>query len=243
MQDFKRQVKAYLDKYNSYIVSLGSDYNLELDTKYYIPNNNEKLYCIILNNTMYFFSNKGRDYDFYIKLRGVFREDLLIEGYLYGNKYLVTDLLMINGDIVTLSFIERYDMLFKLDYSKLDNLNNKLTISLHEIYTELPTGISMGLSRRYVETVGYSTKINSLYKSDKGTGTDMDTDIEEMKMITKGKYSDVYNVGNIQTNNQEGILYIKTIQISKNMREFFEKEEYALIKCKWNHTFNKFYPV
>ena len=69
------------------------------------------------------------------------------------------------------------------------------------------------------------------------------------KNIEKGKYTDVYNVYNYETNNFEGILYVKGIRESQRMKLLFN-EKYTSdnntkvkINCIWNQDFSKWQPI
>ena len=236
VQLFKKTVRLYIEKYNSYLASNGKQYNLQIHKTYYIPNNNKKMYCIVLSNIMYFFSSNGNNCDFFIKVRGVFTSDMLLEGYLYNEKdYLVSDILMVNKVIVDKEYIDRYNMIFNFDFLKLSNLNNKITLGIHDTYTEFPNEYS----RSFVETITYMTKINKQV-------IDFCSSIVP-KIVRKGRYSDVYNVFSVETNNSEGILYVKTIDLSRKLRLFFEREcdddTDIIINCKWNSVFSKFEPL
>jgi hypothetical protein len=64
------------------------------------------------------------------------------------------------------------------------------------------------------------------------------------KHIEKGKYTDVYNVYNYETNNFEGILYIKGISESKKMKLLFNNTYIKVkINCIWNRVFSKWQPI
>jgi hypothetical protein len=66
--------------------------------------------------------------------------------------------------------------------------------------------------------------------------------VEESKIIKWGKYTDVYNVYNIDTNDFEGILYIKGLKESKSIKKLLEGKVEVKIKCSYNHTFSKWQP-
>ena len=231
---FKKSLKRYIETYNRYIVSLGSDYNLDLHETFYIPINNQKMYCIVLNNTIYFFTRNGNS-DFFIHLRNVFKEDMLLEGYMYDESmYLITDILMTNGKVVDKNYTDRYNILFNFDYSKLNNLNNKITVKIHDIYTEFPES-KVTYHRSFVEQITNTIKVNERV-------FDFDSEIVK-KLVKKGKYSDVYLVYNIDTNDPEGILYVKTLKMSRDLRIFYERDEESIINCKYNLKFKKFEPI
>lgn len=221
----------YLERYNSYIASLGKEYNLNIESPMYIPNNNMKLYCIVLSNVLYFFSSGGSGYDYYIKVHNVFQHDCLLEGYIYGDTYLLTDILMVRGNVVREPYTARYELLFNFDYSKLSNLNNKLTFGIHDIYVDH----TVDDSRPFTEKVGYASKLN------KRVVVDCDTTVE--KIIRNTKFSDVYSVHCIDTNNQQGILYVKTIKESAKLRHIFKKDDFLRFRCKWNPVFGKYYII
>jgi hypothetical protein len=63
------------------------------------------------------------------------------------------------------------------------------------------------------------------------------------KHIQKTNYSDTYKVFDIETGNAEGILYVKTIDISKRLRELTRDTNNLIkIKCEYNTSFCKWAP-
>jgi len=68
----------------------------------------------------------------------------------------------------------------------------------------------------------------------------------ESKIIIKSKYSDVYKVLNNKTNNEEGILYIKSLNDSNKMNDIFSQKTIGSsvsLKCEYNHVIKKWKPI
>ena len=63
------------------------------------------------------------------------------------------------------------------------------------------------------------------------------------QVIEIGKYSDVYNIYDVVTNNYQGILYIKGIKQSKEMKRLLLNKDKIKLQCKFNNDFKKWEPV
>jgi hypothetical protein len=50
-------------------------------------------------------------------------------------------------------------------------------------------------------------------------------------------------VFNSDTNNNEGILYVKGINESKQLKNMFKDKKTIILKCSWNVTFSKWQPI
>ncbi len=62
----------------------------------------------------------------------------------------------------------------------------------------------------------------------------------ELKEIEKGKKIELYNVYNVKTKNNEGLLLVKTLKQSKFLRDEFEKSNDRIVaKCKYDEKRKK----
>lgn len=248
-------------------VNTGNSYD------YLIPNNNKKYYLFIMKkNTLesqktnyeilYFFPDQYNfEYkndvniqmnisDFCLEIDSVFDDELLLEGYLYKNddkyEYLFTDILMKSKQIINVSFNLRYIMLNeiikKIGKERLHYLNNHMTINIHPIFDIENEKLIKLFKNNFI----YKNQIDCIEKisqfSKRRFICTKNDDIE-LKNIKIGKYTDVYNVYNINSNNLEGILYIKGIQESRTIKELFKNVSIITLKCKWNQNFCKWQPV
>lgn len=188
--------------------------------------------------------------DFCLELDSIFNDELLLEGYLYKNdekyEYLVTDILMKNKQIINVSFELRYVMLNeiikKIGRERLQYLNNHMTINIHPIF-DIENEKMIKLFKDnfiYKNQIDCIEKISQFSKRRFVYTKNM---CNELKNIKMGKYTDVYNVYNTNTNNLEGILYIKGIQESKMIKELFKNASIITLKCKWNQNFCKWQPI
>ena len=123
---------------------------------------------------------------------------------------------------------------FKLIFKNLDNLNGHLNIGIHSMfeYTSDNEDNYNIILKMFKNNFKFKNDINSVQIINDNnlvkTNTqsiNIDIEVPVNKKITKGKFIDVYNVFNINTNNNEGILYIKTIDDSKTLRKMFENKE------------------
>jgi hypothetical protein len=238
VKNFKNVLKEYLGIYNDFLTQTSvrhNDYNLQMYSTFYIPNNNIKFYCLVVYNTLYFFSVSSDsviEYDFYIRLNGIFNTNVLLEGYMYDKVFMVSDILLLNKLPLSVEYSIRYNVLYDIlspILSKLCNINNALTIQIHKVFTELPSCNS----QLYVETVLGHSKSNVRIKN-------IDTTTEFEKIIRPTSQSDVYKVYDPDTQNYQGILYVKSIQDSRYLLETFKECNELKIKCKFNEKFSKF---
>ena len=237
-------VKRYIELYNSHNLRNGTrnkQYNLDLYQTFYIPNNGLKMYCVIINNILYFFyteesTGKIKD-DFYIKIPNVFDKNYFIEGYLYGKEYKVTDIMMINNDVISsnssnTSYSRRYNLVHQIfnkqTLDKLINLNNKITFLVHPVFTE----IIDNPQDEYIETVSGNSKCN--------TRVVLDNTFKGDKIIRRGKYSDVYHVFDAESLNEQGILYVKTLSDSLYLQKLFKDSPENRLQCIYNSKFKKY---
>ena len=65
----------------------------------------------------------------------------------------------------------------------------------------------------------------------------------ENKYLEKTSYADVYKVYDVNTGNEQGILYIKGLYESKIMKEYLKNDTKHIIKCNYNTNFKKWQPI
>jgi len=205
---------------------------------------------------------KNSKTDFYVEIdnyKTTFsHNNYLFEGYLYNvnaNKtFLITDILAIDSNLVKCDYSLRYSLIYKLIGSqKLNNLNGHLTIGIHSIFeldSELyDTSIQIAqLYKIFKNNFIFKDDISALeHVSEVSIKKHMEISKivlkNEIKIITKGKYIDVYNVYNNITNNHEGILYVKGLKESKYIKQLFDINDSVEIECVFNNNFKKWEPV
>lgn len=199
--------------------------------------------------------------DFYVEIdshkTNFTKSNYLFEGYLYNkdafNTFLITDILCVDNKIIDCEYSLRYNLINNTIKQKLDNLNGHLNIGIHSMFEYNVDNSNMVL-KMFKNNFEFkndiiSTQIindNNLIKTNIQS-VNFDTNSYIKKRITKGKFIDVYNVFNINTNNTEGILYIRTIEDSKTLRKMFENKEmngvfFIEVMCDYNDHFKKWYP-
>lgn len=243
---------------------LNKDVNTGLSSEFIIPNNNIKYYVFITNksklettkdkyNTLYFFpdtNNKqdNRLTDFYLEIDERFKDECLFEGYLYkrpDNKltFLITDVLIINNKPMITDYATRLTIINEIimDINLID-LNNHLSINLHPVFQK----VNENLIKIFKDNFIFKTDICSVELVNNFIKTRYidKRDLEDAdKIIEVGKYSDVYNVYDVVTNNYIGILYIKGLKQSKMMKNLFVNKKKIVLRCKFNNDFKKWEPI
>jgi hypothetical protein len=249
-------VKYYLFVINKSCVNAYSSKNSQNTILYFFPDTS----C---NNTNIL--EKNFITDFYVEIDTVktnfTSKNYLFEGYLYkkDNKcnYLLTDILAIDSKIITCNYSLRYAMLDNIiDQSKLVDLNGYLNIDIHSMLPyedeeSIMTNETKHLYKIFINNFMFKESINSIeiikeksikkYIKSKIINDEINQEI--LKKIKKGKYIDVYDVSNIENNNNEGLLYIKTLSDSRKMLELLKQTDSIEIKCKWNEHFQKWQPI
>ena len=267
----KRSV--FLPLLNSVENDIDKNTNIEISYDYLISNNNKKYYLLITknqlpeqqkfnskNDMLHFFPEQyaqdetNRLSDFYLEIGCVFDDSFLLEGYLYKSddkyEYLLTDILVKNNEIVNVSFELRYSLLNeiiqKIGREKLMYLNNHMSINIHPIFDDENQNLVKIFKNNFIYNTFCLEKVCNFNKR---RYIDIKIDKQEEKNIEKGKYTDVYNVYNYETNNFEGILYVKGIRESQRMKLLFN-EKYTIdnntkvkINCIWNQDFSKWQPI
>ena len=215
-----------------------SNYNI----LYFFPDDNNSCNEFIIKNTIT---------DFFLEINNTFQDDFLFEGYLYKKdddnyEYLLTDILLKNKSVIELSYELRYILLNEIIISvtreKLKDLNKHITINVHPIFNALNQNLIKVFCNNfiykneitYLENITNFEKIRLIGNTDK-----KDTE----KYIAMGKYTDVYNVYNRNTNNFEGILYIRGIKESVKMKILFKNQKTIVLPCTFNINFKKWQPI
>jgi hypothetical protein len=255
-----------LQEYNECILKLNK-VTINESKSFFIPNNNKKFYLLITNKsnkykTLYFFpDNTINDNlleintinDFYmeidsIKLNDFNQTNYLFEGYIYNNdNYLVTDILSIDSKLIKCDYSLRYSLinnLFINSSNNLQNLNGHLSIGIHPIfeYTDNYKDILNIFQNNFI----FKNEINNIeivkeddFQKSKSIVYDLNKKGKINKIISKTKFTDVYNVNNIQNNNKEGILYVKTLNDSRLLHKLLDNCETINIECEFNTFFKK----
>lgn len=212
----------------------------------------------------YFFSTLNTLSDFYVEIDNntcFTKNNYLFEGYLYTKghtkTFLITDVLTIDSEIVTCKYSLRYSIINNIiecsttsqELQELSNLNGHLNINIHTIF-DTPSLLTNSnriteLFNLFKNNFTFKDSINSIEYINEHSLTktqELKTTLKllpQLKKILKTKYSDVYDVINIDTNNNEGILYVKTLNDSKTLQHKLAQESFIIMECIFNSTFNK----
>lgn len=248
-------VKLNLDVNSKYIIPNNNVkyFMLIINKSDITPNNINNKYKIC-----YFFTNNSTSNihtDFYVEIdnnkTNFTKNNYLFEGYLYSkdnqNTFLISDILAIDSSIVKCDYSLRYSLIHKIISSQsLDNLNGHLSINIHSMFEVTELGRSdKELFNIFKHNFIFKESINSIeYIEEKSLkklqmiilGNEKDCK-KTLKTIYKTKYIDVYEVNNIDTNDNEGILYIKTIKDSKKLYDICQDK--IILMCTFNEKFNK----
>jgi hypothetical protein len=197
--------------------------------------------------------------DFFLETNNLFSDEYLFEGYLYKKNdkysYLLTDILIKNSNVIDLNYELRYTLLNEIMLSiprgSLNSLNNNMSINIHPIFNHTNENLIKIFKNNFVfrhelcsiEKINNTNK-EQIFESVSEEHKDEHKD-EHLKFIERGKYTDVYNVFNHQSNNFEGILYVKGLKESKYLIELFKNSNNTriLLKCKYNINFTKWQPI
>lgn len=256
INQLKKTLKPLLEKYNNYLLTKVKPIVFEQKT-FIIPNNNKKYYCFIINKgqnykTLYFFPEKEDNIssDFFLEIDSCKLNEncnnCLLEGYMYSNnkEFLITDMLINNNSIITSEYLLRYSLLKTLFNETL--LNGHLYINIHniiekkeledtQIYNIFKTNFKYGIEINSMEYIN-EKKVNV---SEASEASEASENSIQMKQISKANFIDGYNVNNIETLNNEGILYVKTLSDSKYLRKILSDKDNVVLECKYNNQFKK----
>lgn len=248
-------IKLNLDMNSKYIIPNNNVkyFMLIINKSDITPNNINNKYKIC-----YFFTNNltsNTKSDFYVEIdnnkTNFTKNNYLFEGYLYSkdnqNTFLISDILAIDSSVVKCDYSLRYSLIHKIiSTQNLVNLNGHLSINIHSMFEITESGRSDDeLFNIFKHNFIFKDSINSieyieeksLKKLQKIIFSD-ETDSKKIsKTIYKTKYIDVYDVKNIDTNDNEGILYIKTIKDSKKLYDICRDK--IVLTCTFNHKFKK----
>ncbi len=215
-------------------------------------NNDNKYYLFVLDKAcinnkktnlfkiLYFFKIDGSD-EFFMEIdcanTTLFKKDFeLYEGYLYNkNHFMITDILINQPYKIRKCYLE----------SMFDNktINNdwNIKISLHHILED-----EKAFYKLFTDNFIYKNELKAVEKIYNNSLIKTQTLKEniceysnEDKFIHKTKYIDVYKVYNIDTNNEEGILYVKSLGDSKYLLDLFKEKEMLRLESSFNKQFNK----
>ena len=253
---------------------LNKDINSGASLDFLIPNNNKKYYLLVTNkrllesvkdnyNIFYFFPDeqsiknynnnnnvKNTMSDFYLEIDNKFQDSYLFEGYLYMKdekySYLLTDILIKNGSVIDLKYELRFTLLNEIILScgSLKELNNHMSINVHPMFTRSNENLIKVFEHNFIFKSELCC-VENINNFNKQRFLKQVPQLDDIKFIEMGKYTDVYDVYNKTTNNYEGILYIKGVKESKYLKELFKNSSNARISldCKYNTHFTKWQPI
>lgn len=258
-------LKPLLAKFNNFLENKKDVFLFE-EYQCIIPNNNKKFYCFIIKknqledtkenyNILYFFSeyNNNEFVDFFIETEFLFNENILLEGYLYdypnNTSFLATDILIKNEEIINTDYLFRYTLLNELFYPinlNLKMINNNITIGVHSLFNNENKNMIDIFKNNFIykNEICCVEIINNFNK--KRYIDDSNIKLQnENKIIEKTNYTDVYNVFNLQTKESEGILYVKGIKESVELKVLFKNNDNQIVTtmCEFNNKFNKWQPI
>jgi hypothetical protein len=266
-----RLLSPILETYNKTIRDRFDDIELCL-SYHIIPNNNQKYYLFITKKAnietcrenydlLYFFPDEQTKQfahkskvkahmtsDFFMEINSTFEENILFEGYMYKkdekNTYLITDILYKNDRVVDVDYNLRHCLVNELTMKlQLKHLNDHLTIGIHPNFiSDNENMVSIFMNNFIfqedicaIENIQKHNKINKVRN-------DIINKANKQKRIEKGPYIDVYNVFDLETGENNGILYIKGLEESKQMKELIKHSQYITLNCSFNTNFNKWQP-
>ena len=205
--------------------------------------------------------------DFFMECELVNLEDssYLLEGYLYGDanhkEFLMTDILFKGNELVSeYIYNKRYKIMYDIFNNKLNEMkNNTISISFHYNVKEDLVILFLYnfkwkheiISLEYISSynkiqkfiIGYTP--NYINKSNITLKKDNDLNKKSVsfnivpKKIIKTKKSELYKVYNIELNNDEGFLYVDSLQTSKQLSNLFLNTSEIVIDCVFNRFFQK----
>lgn len=260
-QEILDESKKLVDNAQQYIIPNNNNkyYLLIVNKNDITPNNVNTKYKIC-----YFFPENSNNHnsDFYVEIDN-YKTDFpnsnyLFEGYLYNldnqKHFLISDILAVDSKIIKCDYSLRYSLIYKLIGNQhLNNLNGHLNINIHSIFDLNIDSYDFNVQTSQIYNI---FKNNFVFKDEisciefineislnKKKEILQTNNLNEEKVITKGKYIDVYNVFNIETNNIEGILYVKGLKESKYLQNLFTNIDSIKLNCQFNNQFKKWQPI
>lgn len=260
---FKNILRQSLNKYNEKMSFVQST-PVCIPRKYIIPNNNKKFYVFYTNKgdaqnknsykILYFFS-KGNEYaDFFMEIDNKKSlsnfDSLLLEGYLYGrpelnHTFMVSDILMCNEKTLDEGYFFRHSLISKTfkNNEELKDLNGHMSIKLQPV---LEYNTEKNLLEIFKKSFPFEKELCSLETIDEDNPIAKTNSVsfqkdksQEMKLIQKTSFFDVYKVLDKNTHDNQGILYVRTVKDSKFLKEITKDDTQIEIMCEWNNTFKK----
>lgn len=242
----------------------------------YITNKQRLENCRETHNILYFFPDDytvqhvkqfdpiKQNYitDFYLEIDQRFNREYLFEGYLYQNEssnntqtFLITDILCQGNEsdssnkfsVIDCDYALRYTLVNEVLYSKpgLTALNNHINIGIHPVIPHESENMVSIMENNFV----FSSQLCSIENIQNFSKTRIQKQpmqSVEDKVISKGGFPDVYIVKHATTLDQQGILYVKGLKESKQLKGLFAtcngKNEITLT-CRYNTSFNKWQPI
>lgn len=203
--------------------------------------------------------------DFYLEIDHRFDREYLFEGFLYQNEssnntqtFLITDILAQGGgnssggsssecNIVDCDYALRYTLVNEILYSVpgLTALNNHINIGIHPVISHESENMVSIMENNFV----FASQLCSIEKIQNFTKTRVQKQAARAvsdKIITKGGFPDVYIVKDANTLDQQGILYVKGLKESKQLKHMFATctgGNDIRIACCYNSSFNKWQPI
>lgn len=205
----------------------------------FIPNNGNKYYLFIdYSNSYCCFFNKDTIKEETTSCNTGYNL-LLLEGYLYNDTFLLTDVLFADKIEMSNYITKYYKLLFPL-CNMLLNLST-FKIQLHPIVESDTLLTFFYRSFVYNKSICSIEKIsiqNSFIKT-----KEIINKVSKCTMkISKGDMSDIYIVKDF-LNTTKGILYVKGIKESVYLRNLFQSKHCLTLECTFNEYFSKWQVV
>jgi hypothetical protein len=260
-QEMLEESRKLVDNVQQYIIPNNNKkyYLLIVNKNDITPNNINSKYKIC-----YFFPENydNTTSDFFVEIdnyKTTFpHSNYLFEGYLYNindqKHFLISDILAVDSKIIKCDYSLRYSLIYKLISNQhLNNLNGHLNINIHSMFEINRDSYDLDIQKSQIFNI---FKNNFIFKEEiscieyinevsfkKCKEILQTNNIKDTKRITKGKYIDVYHVFNKETNNSEGILYVKGLKESKYLQKLLFDSDSVNIMCQFNHNFKKWQPM
>ena len=201
--------------------------------------------------------------EFYLEIDQRFDREYLFEGYLYQNEssnntqtFLITDILYQGNEssskcsVVDCDYGLRYTLVNEVLYSKpgLTALNNHINIGIHPVISHESENMVSIMENNFV----FASQLCSVEKIQNHCKTRIQKQSlqslqpESIKVISKGGFPDVYTVKDATTLDQQGILYVKGLKESKQLKGLFaacKDNNEITLACRYNTSFNKWQPT
>jgi hypothetical protein len=178
-------------------------------------------------------------------------EEYLFEGYLFDNELYFSDIIYPNYNKGYLDRREIIKNIFKsqtkLTYIKEKRGENDIIlgklINMIEIKEDgRDETMKKLLLKNFKHKIDYVSEeiVNGRELVKTTISKEIKNKNEELKEIEMGKKIELYNVYNVETKNNEGLLLVKTLKQSKFLKEQFEKSSNRiLVNCKYDEKRKK----